>query len=106
MTLLITLFAAIITSALWYSSESARQLKAGILCSLFWGASLMWFVDALFEYRELGADYFTPSTADMVNDSFLGASVIALALLIWLAVLFIKDPKQILKKSLQKQANQ
>jgi len=100
MTLLITIFAAIISTIVWYCSEKARELKTGILCYLFWGASIMWMVDAVFEYAELGAEYFVPAAEDMVNDLFLGFSVVALALIIWLAVMLIKDPKGILKKNL------
>jgi hypothetical protein len=100
MTLLLTLFAAVITTVIWYSSENARQLKIGILCYMFWGASIMWLVDAIFEYAELRADYFTPAAQDMLNDSFLGLSVIALALVIWVIVLLIKDPKRVIKTTL------
>jgi hypothetical protein len=100
MTLLLTLFAAIITTVIWYSNESARQLKIGILCYMFWGASIMWMVDAIFEYAELRADYFAPAAQDMLNDSFLGLSVIALALVVWVIILLVKDPKQVIKKTL------
>jgi hypothetical protein len=100
MTLLLTLFAAIITTVIWYSNESARQLKIGILCYMFWGASIMWFVDAIFEYVELGAEYFAPAAQDLLNDSFLGLSVIALALVVWVVVLLVKDPKHVIKKTL------
>jgi hypothetical protein len=67
---------------------------------MFWGASLMWLVDAVYEYAELRADYFAPAPADMLNDLFLGLSVIALALVIWLAVLLVQDPKGVVKKAL------
>ena len=49
--------------------------------------------DAIFEYAELGAEYFTPAPADMLNDAFLGLSVAALGLVIWLVRLLIADPK-------------
>lgn len=98
MTLLLTVFAAIISTAVWYTHAKDDKLKVRTLCFLFWGASLMWFVDAIFEYAELGAEYFTPAIGDMVNDAFLGLSVIALALIIWLVVLLVKDPKGVFKK--------
>lgn len=64
----------------------------------------MWLVDAIAEYIELGAAYFTPEPADMLNDLFLGLSVVALALVIWLVILLIKDPKGTVKAALfQKQ---
>ena len=102
MTLLVTVFAAIISTVVWYKTAPKSEMKVGILCWLFWGASLMWLVDAIFEYAELKAEYFTPSPADMLNDLFLGLSVIALGLIIWLVVLLIKDPKGVIKNKLFK----
>lgn len=104
MTLLTTVFAAVFCTVLWYQNASARELKVGILCWMFWGASLMWLGDAIFEYMELGAEYFTPAAADMLNDLFLGLSVIALALVIWLVILLVKDPKGVVRAQLFKKA--
>ncbi len=53
----------------------------------------MWLGDAIFEYAELGAQYFTPALKDMINDSFLGLSVVALALVIWVVILLVSDPR-------------
>ena len=100
MTLLITVFAAVISTVIWYKSERRSELRISVLCSMFWGASLMWLVDAVFEYAELKAAYFTPDPADMLNDLFLGLSVVALALVIWVVILLVKDPKGIVRKSL------
>lgn len=100
MTLLITVFAAVACTAIWYKSEQRSEMKLGVLCWLFWGASLMWLVDAIFEYVELKEAYFTPSPADMVNDLFLGLSVVALALVIWLVYLLIRDPKGVIRNLL------
>ena len=97
MTLLVSVFAAVIVTAIWYKKQPDSEMRLGILCWLFWGASLMWLVDAIFEYAELGAEYFSPAPADMLNDLFLGLSVVALALIIWLVVLLIKDPKGVIK---------
>ena len=60
----------------------------------------MWFVDAIFEYAELQAKYFTPSPAEMLNDLFLGLSVVALGMVIWIIILLCKDPKGVVKASL------
>lgn len=102
MTLLTAVFAAVICTLIWYKSENARTLKVGVLCWMFWGASLMWLGDALFEYAELREEYFTPAPADMLNDLFLGLSVIALALVIWVVILLIKDPKGVVRTQLFK----
>ena len=101
MTLLLTVFAAVITTVIWYRRKD-DSMKLGILMFMFWGASLMWLVDALFEYAELKAAYFTPALEDMINDTFLGLSVIALALVIWLVRLLVTDPKGTVKAALLK----
>ena len=103
MTLLITVFAAIIATVKWYTRKD-DTMKLGILVFMFWGASLMWLVDAIVEYVELRAEYFTPAPIDMLNDAYLGLSVVALALIIWLVRLLILDPKGVVKGALKKQA--
>ena len=102
MTLLLTVFAAAITTAIWYK-KADEKMMLGALCCMFWGASIMWLADAIFEYAELGAEYFTPALEDMINDAFLGLSVIALALVIWIVILLIKDPRGTLRARLKKQ---
>lgn len=101
MTLLITVFAAVIATVKWYKRED-DSLRLGTLCFLFWGASLMWLVDAIFEYAELRATFFTPEPAEMLNDAYLGLSVVALALVIWLVALLIRDPKGAVRRALRK----
>ena len=64
----------------------------------------MWLVDAVFEYAELGAEYFTPAAADMLNDAFLGLSAVALGLVIWVVRLLVTDPKGSVRAALKKQA--
>ena len=100
MTLLIAVIAAVIATVKWYTAK--EDLKLGVLCFLYWGASLMWLVDAIFEYVKLGPAYFTPEPADMLNDAFLGLSVVALGLVIWVVRLLILDPKGKLRKSFRK----
>ena len=103
MTLLIAVFAAVICTAIWYRSAPKSEMKVGLLCWMYWGASLMWLVDAIFEYAELHAEYFTPAPADMLNDLYLGLSVVALGLVIWLIVLLVTDPKGVVKAALFRQ---
>ena len=59
MTLLICVFAAIIATVKWYQRKDDSMMP-GVPCVLFWGASLMWLGDAIFEYAELGAEYLPP----------------------------------------------
>ena len=105
MTLLITVFAAIICTIIWYRGASKSEMKVGTLCFMYWGASIMWLVDAIFEYAELGAEYFSPDPIDMLNDFYLGMSVVAIGLIIWLVILLIKDPKGVIKAALFKKNN-
>ena len=102
MTLLVTIFAAIICTILWYKKAPNDDMKLNVLCFMFWGASIMWLVDAIFEYAEQKAAYFTPALEDMVNDLYLGLSVVALGLIVWLVILLIKDPKGVVKASFLK----
>lgn len=101
MTLLITVIAAIIATVVWYMNENRTQYKFGILCLMLWGASIMWFVDAIVEYAELGAEFFAPATEDMINDSYLGLCVCALAMIIWLVIFLANDPKNVIKSVLK-----
>lgn len=55
-----------------------------------------------FEYAELHEAFFTPEPIDMLNDFYLGLSVVALGLIIWLVILLVKDPKGAVKASLLK----
>ena len=101
MTLLITTFAAIIATIKWYSAKD-DSMKIGTLALIYWGAALMWSVDAVFEYIELGAEFFTPAAADMLNDAFLGVAAVALGLIIWMVMVLIKDPKGRVRAALLK----
>lgn len=105
MTLLTTIFAAVIATVVWYRTAPKSNMKLGTLSLMYWGASIMWFVDAIFEYAELKEEYFTPAPIDMLNDFFLGLSVVALGLIIWIVVLLVSDPKGVVKSVLFKKAN-
>lgn len=105
MTLLITLFAAIISTVIWYCKANNDKMMINVLCYMYWGASLMWFIDAVYEYVQLKAEFFAPGISDMLNDTYLGLSIVALGLVIWLIILLIKDPKGVVKDALIKKRN-
>ncbi len=104
MTLLTCAIAAIAVTIIWYLSEKRKEMYLGTLALMYWGASLMWLVDAIFEYAELHEEYFTPAIEDMINDTYLGLSVVALGLCIWLVILFVKDPRGVVRKALSRKA--
>lgn len=105
MTLLVATFAAIIATVAWYRKAPDTSMQFGTLCLMFWGASIMWFVDAVVEYSEMGAQYFVQDPADMLNDLFLGLCVVALGLMIWLVILIIKDPRGVVKTLITRNSN-
>ncbi|MBR4201786.1 MAG: hypothetical protein IKQ91_11075 [Oscillospiraceae bacterium] len=102
MTLLLTCFAAAAATVIWYTNKKARTLRVGSLALMYWGASLMWLVDAAAEYIELRDAFFTPAAANMLNDTYLGLSVVALGLVIWLIAVLIRDPNGTVRQALLK----
>ena len=105
MTLLITVFAAIICTVIWYTHLPDTQMRLGTLCLMYWGASIMWFVDAVVEYSEAGAEFFMQDGADMLNDAYLGLSVVALGMIIWLVILLVRDPRGLVRAAILKKNN-
>ena len=101
MTLLITALAAVVSTVIWYTRKDDR-MQLGFLSLMFWRASLMWLVDAIFEFIELKAEYFTPAPEDMLNDSFLGLSVVVLGLVVWMIRLLIADPNGKIRKAIKR----
>ncbi len=99
MTLLVTIFAAIFVTIKWYTRKD-NDMKLEMLIFMYWGAALMWMIDAVFEFVELKSEFFSPAPMDMLNDAFLGLSVIALGLVVWMIRLLITDPKGVIRKSL------
>lgn len=101
MTLLLAALAAVAATVLWYEVDGSNRQRLGTLALMYWGATLMWLVDAVFEYWEAGAAYFQPEPSVLLNDGFLGLSVIALGLIIWLSLLLAADPKGVLRQLLK-----
>ena len=106
MTLLLTLLAAVISTFVWYRNAPKDIYRIRTLCFMFWGASLMWLVDAVVEYIETETSYFRPEPIEMLNDAFLGLSVIALAGVVWIVDLIIHDPKKVIKNDIVKSHSQ
>lgn len=104
MTLLVTAIAALTATVIWYFNSRRDEYRLGTLCLIYWGASVMWFVDFIAEYIELRAEYFNQEFADMLNDAVLGITVVALGVVIWIVMLLVKDPKGVFKKKFLKSA--
>ena len=93
MHLVITILAAIAATAWWYAHAPQSKMRVDILCWMFWGASMMWLVDMIAAYAAQGTAIFTPDPVDMLHETYLGLSVVALGGIIWIAYLVIRDPR-------------
>lgn len=99
MCLVLTTFAAVFTTVIWYFKANDRKYKLGTLALMYWGASLMWFVDGI--YSVIGNEDFFTLTAD---DAFLGVVIIAIGLIAWLVMLLATDPDNVfLRKNSNKE---
>ncbi len=94
---IMTALAAVITTAIWYARGPEDKYKLGFLSLMFWGATLMWFVDHVMAYLTEGGEFFEIN----LDASLLGISVIILALLVWEIVLLASDPKGVFKRALK-----
>jgi len=97
MWLIMTALAAVITTVIWYIKAPNDKYKLGLLSLIFWGATLMWLVDHVMAYLTEGGEFLEIN----LDATLLGLSVITLALLVWVIVLLISDPKGILKRVLR-----
>lgn len=91
MCLIITAFAAIITTIIWYFNASVKGMKLGMLALMYWGAALMWLVDGFFCVAE-GEPFLDLSA----NDALLGAVIVLCGLAAWVVMLLYRDPKNVL----------
>ncbi|ACZ62544.1 hypothetical protein [Dehalococcoides mccartyi] len=98
MWLIMTLAAAIITTAVWYIKSPNDKYKLGFLSLMFWGASIMWLVDHVVAYLQEGGEFLEINQ----DAAFLGISVIIFGFLVWEIVLLSSDPKGVIKKALTK----
>ncbi len=98
MWLILTALAAIITTIIWYVKSPDDKYKLGTLSLMFWGAALMWFVDHVMAVAAEGGEFFEID----LDATMLGVSVILLALVVWLVMLLISDPRGVLRKALKK----
>lgn len=87
MCLLITAFAAVIATLVWYFAPVTPPIRLGTLALMYWGATLMWTVDGVFSVAEGGS--FLELSAD---DAILGLVVVLCGLVAWTLLLLFRDP--------------
>ncbi len=98
MWLIMTLLAAIIVTAIWYVKAPEDKYKLGLLSLMFWGATLMWFVDHVMAYLTEGGEFFEIN----LDATLLGIAVVIFALFVWEIALLVSDPKGVLKRVLKR----
>jgi peptidoglycan biosynthesis protein MviN/MurJ (putative lipid II flippase) len=101
MWLILTALATIITTVIWYAKSPGDKYKLSLLSLMFWGATLMWLVDHVMAYLTEGGEFFEIN----MDATLLGISVIILALLVWLIVLLVSDPKGVIRRALRSEAH-
>lgn len=90
MCLLITAFAAVVTTILWYFKPAAKDsAKLGMLTLMYWGATLMWTVDGFFRVAE-GEGFFDLT----LNDAILGIVIVLCGLIAWIVALLLQNPQR------------
>jgi hypothetical protein len=91
MTLIITAVAAVIATIIRFAKpEFAAKAYVGLLALMYWGASIMWCVDGIASLVEGEPFVELSGTAAMSDDALLGICVVALGLVVWAIVLFVK----------------
>ena len=90
MCLVLTAFAAVVTTIIWYFKAHDDDLKLGTLALMYWGAALMWLVDGFYCVAE-GEPFLDLSA----NDALLGVVIILCGLAAWVLMLLIRDPKNV-----------
>lgn len=98
MTLLITAIAATVSAIIWLTHAQNDKFHFGILTLIYCGAALMWFMDFVFEYAELHAEYFNQEFSDILNDSILGITVVLIGAVAWIIYNIIKNPERLFKE--------
>jgi peptidoglycan biosynthesis protein MviN/MurJ (putative lipid II flippase) len=98
MWLILTALVAVITTIIWYAKSPDDKYKLGLLSLMFWGATIMWLVDHIMAFASEGGEFFEIST----DATMLGVAVIVLALMVWVIVLLVSDPKGVLKRVLKR----
>ncbi|OYT38098.1 MAG: hypothetical protein B6U89_06340 [Desulfurococcales archaeon ex4484_58] len=94
MWLLILSYAALIATILWYRNAENDEYMLKFLSTILWGASIMFFIDHIYGWINEGKEFFEIS----IDAAILGFTLLYIALLLWLTILLIKDPKRVFKK--------
>jgi peptidoglycan biosynthesis protein MviN/MurJ (putative lipid II flippase) len=91
---IMTALAAVVTTTIWHIKAPEDKYKLGFLSLIFWGATVMWFVDHLMAYLAEREEFFEIN----LDATTLGLVVIIVALIVWEIALLLGDPKGVFKR--------
>ncbi|KAF5059427.1 hypothetical protein DSECCO2_336100 [anaerobic digester metagenome] len=92
---IITALAAILTTIVWRGmSEDKFQLST--LCLIYWGATLMWFVDHVIAYLTEGGAFLEIS----MDATLLGITVVVCGFFVWMLIAVVKNLRGVPRKDL------
>lgn len=94
MWLLILAFSAAVVTPIWYSRAEDDRYMLKFLCLILWGATVMALVDRVIGYLMWGGEFLELSP----EAAALGFTVLTAALIMWEAILLLRDPKGIFRK--------
>ena len=77
---------------MWYFVQNRKAAKLGILAMMYWGASIMWTVDGVFNIIH-GESFLDLSG----NDALLGLTIVLCGLIAWTFILLLKDPENVIR---------
>lgn len=91
--MLILAFSAVTVTAIWYSRAENDRYMLKLLSAMLWGATMMAFIDRVMAFLKDGGE-FIELTA---GAGALGLAMVIVALVIWEAILLLKDPRGVLR---------
>ena len=92
--LIIISLAAVVSTLIWYIKSPRDKYKLGLLSLIFWGATVMIFIDHLIGYINERGEFL-----EMTGEAgVIGLSLIVTALIIWVIAIVFSDPKKVWRK--------
>jgi hypothetical protein len=91
---IMTALAAVVTTIIWHIKAPEDKYKLGFLSLIFWGATVMWFVDHLMAYLAEREELFEIN----LDATMLGLVVIIVALIVWEIALLLGNSKGVFKR--------
>ena len=89
MTLLIVLIASVICTVAWRKKSSRSEMKAGLLCLIYWIAFVLCSGEAVFKFVKYKEIPFSLSVGALIHDGYTGIGILAVGLIIWLGIVIL-----------------